>query len=172
MKILKWSFKIFMGLVLLSFLILVLGSHFPTYFSPYEKLKKKQNEAKYALFALYQGEMAFQLEQHTFSTSLSGIGVGCLEKVSYSYGFLLPSSTEQATSLKRTGNDEVNAINCDPTKGADLAMVKSYCSDCTAGKNKFKAVAWARLPNNKLDIWTIDENKKLVNVLNGAENAK
>ena len=168
MKIFKWPFKIFIGLALLSFIIVVFGSHFPTYHSPQKRLKAKQQEAKLALFALYQAEKSFQLEFHTFTTAIHGLGIKCSEKDSYSYGFLLPSQNSEATSLIRIANYDVNKMNCDHTKGSDIETVMSYCSDCTAAKNKFKAIAWTRLPNNKLDIWTIDENKETVNVLNGA----
>lgn len=132
-------------------------------------MTRAKEEARLALHAIYAGEAAFRIEFHTFTTALSGIGVECLENISsYSYGFLLPSQNSEATSIVEVANYDVNRMSCDRTKGADLEIIRSYCSDCTAEKSKFKAVVWKRLSNNNLDIWIIDENKKLVNVLNGA----
>lgn len=169
MIILKWPLKIFLGLVLLSLTIFIFFGRIPTYHYPQSKLKSMQQEAKTALLAIYAAEASFRKDFHTFTTALYGIGVGCLENVSYSYGFLLSSQNSEANSIVGVTNYNVNKMNCDRTNGTDLETVRSYCTDCTAGKNQFKAIAWTRLPNHRLDIWTIDENKKMVNVLNGIE---
>ncbi|HWU43473.1 MAG TPA: hypothetical protein VN132_08545 [Bdellovibrio sp.] len=165
------AFRILIGIVVLGFIAFLFIGRITTYHPPYYKLKRMQQDAKSALLGLYTTEMAFRMDFHTFTTSLYGLGMGCLKDVSYNYGFLLPSQNSEATSIVKVANYDVNKMSCDRTNGADLETVRSYCSDCNAGQDKFKAVAWTRLPNNKLDIWTIDENKKLVNVLNGVDSA-
>lgn len=103
------------------------------------QLRAKQSEAKYSLVAVFAAEKALHAEFETYSSDLDKLLEGQIQNKFYKVGF----------------------TNSDP----ELAK---YCQDCFATKDSFKAVAVGYLrKNHEPDVWTIDQEKQLINVLDG-----
>lgn len=100
------------------------------------KMKSMQSEAKIRLLSVYTAEQIEFTEKGSFTSDLTTLNLDTSSTQHYRIGF---------------------AAN-----GAEFAQI---CPDCTVTKTAFKAVAIGRIgAQGKLDAWTIDQNKVLVNV--------
>jgi hypothetical protein len=88
---------------------------------------------------LLQGEIQHFRSHQEYTTDLGKVG-GQTQGYLYKVGFVKPG---------------------DATMGR-------FCNDCTADKSKFRAIAFAQYKGiPKLDVWTIDQSAKLVQVQDG-----
>ncbi len=108
--------------------------------------RAKQLEAKNNLVAIHTGEMAYFAEYDTYSDNFNAIGfavTGVLQRYSYKLG-------ENHSGTLPSG--------CTPSKED---------TESTVSDTEFTAVAIGNVDNDATcDVWTIDENKTLLNVTN------
>jgi hypothetical protein len=76
-----------------------------------------------------------------------------------------------------TGKYTVNSLTRENTKGQNYKILspgtdesKKYCPDCLVGPNAFKIVIVGNIDKDEtIDVWTIDNDKKIINVVNDSE---
>jgi len=130
------------------------------------KGKAQQSEAKVALAQLYTAQKAFHVEYGFYHTDLEALKMTQSNLQSYRIGFVNPSvlDSEILATLGELQLDpakmQVIPAGRTPASHVDLG---NYCSDCTATKDTFKAVAVGFI-NGKADVWTINESKQLKNI--------
>lgn len=134
--------------------------------------KVKQAEAKIRLSALYTAEKAFYAEYGSYSTDLVSIGAYVDDKEPiYICGFARPY-LGKITGISDHDPSRINESNL-PRVNGNISLLKNvlandFPSDTTATQHSFKVACIGRLsPGAKLDIWTIDDKKDLVNTQSG-----
>lgn len=122
--------------------------------------RAKQAEVALNLASLHAAEQLYFAQNGKYSASFGDDGIGWqpagfnssgAHNFNYTYGFY--------TQGKKGKNYFIGKLNTSP-ESLKSAFVN---------KDKFMAVAAADLGGSKLDIWTIDENRNLVNVQNGID---
>ena len=100
--------------------------------------RAQQSEAKVMLASLYTAEMSMQTGG-SFTADLGKLGIDTSHTKRYQIGFA--------------------------SSGPDFAK---YCPECKADTKTFKAVAIGKIgPKEKLDVWTVDQDRNLVHVIDG-----
>jgi len=108
--------------------------------------KSAQSEAKVNLGTISQCEQAFFSKRGKYSQSFSEIGYSLPGKMQYTY-YLTPKEKLPKSSLLKLPKD-----------------IKPF-----TGKDSFMAVAVGKIGDEmKLDVWTMSEDGKLDNLVNGA----
>lgn len=119
------------------------------------KAKAQQASAKMALAAFYTAQIAFHAEWEKYSADFHGVGYS-LQPSPYSIGFFTPQDSSIAVALLQPGM----------TIQQFSGLAKSNCSGCLLTPTSFKAVAIGYIGVKSLDVWTIDQDKNLVNTIN------
>ncbi|MBP9673947.1 MAG: prepilin-type N-terminal cleavage/methylation domain-containing protein [Bacteriovoracaceae bacterium] len=138
--------------------------------------KAKTGEAKIALGAIYQNEVAFYQEANVYATCLGSMGYSPGEKTYYATGF--GGGPAIAATLQQYGCEQYNGTvgaghNFDATNSGGVYMVKGTdleaASTClvTGDSMGFKACAMGVIDKKydnaaRADWWTIDELKNVV----------
>ena len=147
-----------------------------------------QTTARADLDLIFRRETDFKTKNGFYTTDLAALSLDMPKQliVLYKFGFVTPSGDagKKATSLH--GDEMVidpSRSNLDALKKAmpalevfqsgmtklddfDFSSMASYCTDCTATADRFKAIAAANLDNDPtLDIWTIDQNGVVTHVV-------
>jgi len=126
--------------VFILFTLSIVAAIFVPNYTRYQA-KAQQTEAKILLAALLAGEKAWQVEYGSYTSDLEKLDLDLSGRQRYRIGF----------------------ANTDPE-------FAKYCEDCTAGKDTFKAVAVGAIgPDKRLDVWTIDQDRMLVNHVDGTQ---
>ena len=133
---------------------------------------------------LAQAEDKFKATYGFYTTDLIAMHLTpktALSKFGFSYASE-PHPEVQNLDNTRKDLDAVKAaiprleINYSPVTrldAIDFAKATVYCPDCTATATTFRAMAITNLDDDAdLDIWTIDQNKKLVHVNNDLKAAE
>lgn len=137
----KWSIFGLIFALIIPVLGIVTAIFVPNYMR--YQAKAQQSEAKIALVALYAGEKAYMVEYGKFTSDLSATGIDAKSFGRYQIGFA--------------------------QSGPEFAK---NCADCVASKTSFKAVAFGNIGSQgRLDVWTIDQDRNLVNVVDGTGSA-
>lgn len=105
--------------------------------------RAQQAEAKTRLLLLYNEEKLWWVENDTYTDDLSKLNSDPSEEKRYKIGFAI-------------SGDEF----------------REHCPSCAATKTEFKAVAVGRIGSGRLDVWTIDQDRNLVNLVDGSAPAK
>lgn len=134
-----------------------------------EMAAARQSEAKILLVELATMELIFHIDNSSFTSDLKILELKPSEKSLYKIGFIAPSKENQKTNPNLFNSDALKWQYDDRFGLANFnwSDAKKYCKDCFASKNGFKAIAIGFIP--KLDVWTIDQDKKMVNVINGSK---
>lgn len=102
--------------------------------------KAQQTEAKVRLMGLYAEEKISWVENSAYTDDLSKLNLEPSGETRYRIGF----------------------ANSAPE-------LREHCPSCLATENGFKAVAVGKIGQGRLDVWTIDQDKNLVNVIDGTK---
>ena len=105
--------------------------------------KAQQIEAKTRLMLLFNEEKLWWVENDTYTDDLSKLNSDPSEEKRYKIGFAI-------------SGDEF----------------REHCPSCAATKTEFKAVAVGRIGSGRLDVWTIDQDRNLVNLVDGTAPVK
>lgn len=144
--------------------------------------KAKQSEAKTNLAGLFTAEKAFQADFGYYTSDLVSLGWTPHEAPAYVYGFayagpedLGPSERKPAdydSERKDTVDPSIAGANYQTNRMIDgdgnKLLSTDLPEDSWVERARFKAAAIADLSKDdegRLDVWTIDENRNLVNVV-------
>ncbi len=174
------------GIVLAILVVIAIGIGFMM--KPHlEKFqsKAKQQAGKLTLGSAYVALQAHRAEYGAFTTDLRVMGFGggmIIQNSTYKFGFTRPLSLE-GSMYKPEGEQIINSdgllqagqISYDPTAKLETvnfeALAQQYCPDCTATAEGFKLIAIGNIDNDStLDIWTVDQDKNFVKVVDDVEN--
>lgn len=135
----KWSIFGLIFTILIPILGIVTAIFIPNYVR--YQAKAQQSEAKIALMTVYASEKAYMVEYGAFNPDLAAVGIDPKSFGRYQIGFA--------------------------QSGPEFAK---NCADCVASGTSFKAVAFGNIGSEgRLDVWTIDQDGKLVNVVDGTK---
>lgn len=148
--------------------------------------KAKQANAKSELTGLFTAEKAFYTEYNTYHSNLPYIGyvpdgllsataTNCPSGVApgvtryYRVGFSSGADTEvNGTPITCTGGGAIANVNYYPEAGTSRAVVDSGLTGSVSSSTSFTAKASGMISNStRDDMWTINENKSLVNTQQG-----
>lgn len=143
--------------------------------------KALQSEAKILLAGVYIQQKSFFADFDSYTSAVYGVdkSFGDIKISRYKFGFAKPVPLENEINVlvTKAGTPvDITAINSDK-----LNLVPSYETSanlefekiaekygCFVEKEKFKACAIGFLGlEDKLDVWTIDQDKMVVNAVNG-----
>ena len=181
----KKAFKILAILagvfVVLIIVVVLIASEFGKRAQKFQN-KALQSEAKILLAGVYIQQKSFFADFNSYTSAVYGAdkSFGDIKVSRYKFGFAKPVPLENEINLlvTKAGTPvDITAINSDK-----LNLVPSYENSvqlefeklaekygCFVEKEKFKACAIGYLGlEDKLDVWTIDQDKNVVNVENGA----
>ena len=147
--------------------------------------KAKQVEAKIGLGALYKAQQGFIAEHNAYGSNIKKLGFvmeGVAADRVYTIGF--PSSSCSETAVKPSSNSSVGNIiqTVHPSYYSDVQTLsprvgQTSCAPGSVDDNgtQFLATASgaiapeleANAPLSQQDIWTIDENRQLINTQDG-----
>ncbi len=145
--------------------------------------KARQQMSKIMLSSMYTANMATHAEYNFYSTDLATIGFFPEGELDAKVGFTNPSESlepqfgqEFNPALKDT--DALVQSGKAPFTYSDRVanisfqeVAQKHCPECTASKEAFKAIAFSNIDDDPtLDVWTIDQDKNMVNVVNDLEN--
>ncbi len=143
--------------------------------------KSKQSEAKSNLMSLYTAEKAFHAEYGFYSSDLVSIGWTPFGAPAYVYGFAYPGPEELRQSERKpadydadrkdTVDSSLAGANYQTNKMVDgdgnKLLSTDLPEDSWVERDRFKAAAIGDISKDdegRMDVWTIDENRALVNV--------
>lgn len=127
------------------------------------RAKAKQTEAKINLAALYMAEKSFGTEYNTYTSYLGSLGYKADGIMYYRFGFkdTFPATISNTQLVLPLSIDKDSTQSC-----PDSDFINNSIS-----ATSFVAEACGRISdataNNQYDHWTIDENKKLTNIVSG-----
>lgn len=172
-------FHILASAVIAGILIGILS--FFTFYSNFfhqRQVKAIQAGAQVDLDLVARSEKTFHEKHGAYTTDLAALGIAP-KKVVYKFGFVQPSdsiagvegldpSRKDLDALKKANPKlEIGYSPVTKLDSIDFGKLASYCQDCTAGKDTFKAIAAANLDEDpELDVWTIDEKGNVTHLVN------
>ncbi len=141
-----------------------------------EKFKSRsmQSEAKTKLAAAYTGQKSFVAEWDVTTSDLVSLGLDGIVnegKSRYHVGFVRPANAQWATIGIAAPHDASLSNSEKLGVALDLGapfetLAAQYCEDCVAEGQNFKIVAIGNIDKDAtLDVWTIDQDRKLVNIV-------
>jgi hypothetical protein len=130
----------------------------------------RQGQARVALNEIAMAQAVFHIDHELYTSDLKKLEISNTEKSFYKVGFIEASKEKVDGVNPQNFNSDALKWNYDSSFGIDKlkwAEAKKHCKDCVAQKSKFKAIAIGYIP--KLDVWTIDQDKKLQHVIDGSK---
>ena len=147
-----------------------------------------QTTARADLDLIFRRETDFKTKNGFYTTDLAALSLYMPKQlmVLYKFGFVAQTNDAGKKATALSGEEitlDPSRSNLDLLKKAlpklevflsgmtklddfDFSNMGSYCADCTATADRFKAVAAANLDNDPtLDVWTIDQNGVVVHVV-------
>jgi hypothetical protein len=136
-----------------------------------------QRAAEVDLHYLQSRETDFYKQHGSYTTDLKILGIAPKTAL-YKFGFVRAGSDkagDQQVDAKRKDLDALKAsdpniaIEYSPAthlEDIDFQKLASFCTDCTATVVGFKAIAAAQFDDSSIDVWTIDQDGRLVHVVN------
>ncbi len=174
---LRWLMSLFFAMFLIAGLILIFQKNWAK-----KHPTSIQGAARADLDLLRRAEDSFRTRYGTYTTDFGNLAIQP-KFVYYKIGFLTPSS-QPFVPLKLPEPHRPEVLDLDALKIAKpklklkyaeetkidsikLSELASFCSDCTASKDSFKAIAAANLDEDAdLDIWTVDHTGTFTHVQN------
>ena len=138
-----------------------------------------QLAARADLDMIRQAEQSFQSRYGTYTTDLASLAVRP-KFVYYKVGFLTPASVSPEIPNHNPGIKDLDQLKAtqkikyaEETKldAINFDSLVQFCSDCTATKDTFKAIAAANLDADEtLDVWTIDQAGNVTHIQDDLKN--
>lgn len=165
----------FLGLAVLAALFAVAFENSRTF-----GCRSKQSEAKTNLSGMFTAEKSFYGEYDSYSTDLVSVNWMPDGTPFYLYGFAAPSSdheTELRTLIpgydpSRASTDHPGVIGSPARFGTSRMVAQNLIRpllppDALLTRRTFKAAAVGNIDGDAtLDVWTMDDEKRLTNVIN------
>lgn len=131
-----------------------------------------QSEAKIQLAALYLTQVDSKAEYGTYATCIKDIGYEPSPRGRYIIGFHFPNSlvNKDIINKGKKCNEKSFVVPNNFLNSEFNKLPLSNSNSTKIDKNSFTAAAIGYIgigPGYKLDIWTIDQNKKLIHLQDG-----
>ncbi|MES2526555.1 MAG: hypothetical protein V4598_05685 [Bdellovibrionota bacterium] len=146
-----------------------------------ENIKDIRSKQKLHLSAIYTALKSMHADYDRYSTDLFYMGYGPEGEIDFKIGFIKPYYPEQLASTEHSYEDPERMTNVlgieDPSvtvtdlvDAIDLSSYEHLCKKgCTANEKEFELMVVSPLQNGKHDVWVINENKQIIQVLDGTK---